>query len=328
MRELRKRKVYYRVAKFEHHLSNELNYHEKGETVLLPSLEDLIIQGLTQLNSHEYPIERQIDFLGYKQRLSLINGKMKCIKNCRVSALFSFREGDCVPAIGKDSMGARIIPEYVRTEQGELLDLAQEAVFFAIAGNHIAYYSDSHNADKKLQEFIEWFLFTKCKIFSNHITMHLESQINRTLREGIQKYGVKKICLTPSTSVTVSGSLLDDLKAAFINRLPDLKNSIIQEDLNWGRKAALEKCSFQLTITTGRGDSGIRQEALQYYCLQLNDAELAELKIELSNGDVYKQGDIVTSGSVSIEYISGVINQYSALNALSEWLETTLSNNQ
>lgn len=328
MRENRERKVHYRIAKFEHHLKYDLNDIEKNGTQLFPTLEDLIISALNQLKEKGIPAERQIDLFGYKQELSLVHGEMKSIYNCRVSVLFSSRKGDQVPAIGKDSMGVRIIPEHVRTEKGELLDPAQETVFFAISGNNIAYCSNLHNADKKLQEFFEWLLSEKCKILPENNIMYLESQMKRSIREGIQKYGIKRLCINPSTAVAITGSFLDEIKMAFINRLAKFTNPIIQDDLNWGRKAALEACSFQLTITTGRSDSGLKQEALQYYCLQLNDAELEEFKIELANGDVYNQGDIVTNGSITVEYNSGVINQYSVLKSLSEWLDNTLKNNQ
>lgn len=320
MREKRLRKVHYRVARFEHHLDQELN-NTDGILYGL-SLEDMVVAALMALKEENKTIERKIDLYGYKQELSLVDGKMSRLNQCCVSALISYRIGDRVPAISLDSKGTRIVSEHVRTEQGELLDPAQEIIFIAISGNNIAYYSDLHSADKKLNDFLIW-LLEQGHILKNNISMHLESRVSRSLREKIQKHGIKRIHLNSSTAMTVSGSggLLDDMKRVILERLSSSNEPIICDDLLQGRKAALESCSFQLIISTGRGNTGIKQEALQYYCLQLSDAELEDIKIELDNGEVYSHGDIVTSGSVNIEYDSGVISQYSALYTISRWLK-------
>lgn len=324
MREKRQRKVHYRVAKFEHHLEQELN--NTDDFLCKLSLEEMVTAALMTLKEEKKPIERKIDLYGYKQELSLVDGKMSQLNQCCVSALISYRIGDCVPAIGLDSNGRRIISEHVRTEQGELLDPAQEIIFIAISGNNIAYYSDLHSADKKLNEFLIW-LLEQGHILKNNISMHLESRVSRSLREKIQKHGIKRIHLNDSTAmkVSISGGLLDDMKRVILDRLSRCNEPIVCDGLLQGRKAALESCSFQLTISTGRGNTGIKQEALQYYCLQLSDAELENFKIELDNGEVYSHGDIVTSGSVCIEYDRGVISQYSALCAISRWLKDTES---
>lgn len=311
--ELRTRTLHYRKAKY-------IRYAEIANDVPLPdlSIESAIIEALKIFRDKGEDVSREINELNYIEQLDNSWGGFKQEKLGHSGIIFTARSGDMVAAKGEGENGSTIILAQPKDSNNEPRDPATKIVYFAISGNHITYFSDATNADERLKEFINWLLKRKTNIISEFFGIEFDAKFPINVRERIQQHGVKQIHLNSQTNVTIINSLTDRLKSIIFDTPAQEGDAIVETPAE--RRAALNACHFSLSISTGKRDIGLKQEALAFYCSNLPDRDLMQMSLVLGDDSQVKQGELMTTTKADIIYTNGVISKESARNQLIDWL--------
>lgn len=311
----RRRVVHYRKAEFEPHDAIFANCVETRtlEEMLRTAVQCLEAQG------------KELVFRRDNERteaLSLVNGMLPCSTGFDFpsSALFTVRPGDCVAAVATDNYGMRITSAHAQDpESGKKLDPARDITIFAVKGNHLAYISTVKNADGRLVEFFSWILQRMTRTLDTMFFLRLNSCFTAKAREKLDKVGIKKILMSTRRVSSADGGIINEAKRVTLDAIILPQSSII-------RRQALEECEYELIIRPGSKNAGIRQDAMRYYCEQMTDAQLSEVRVEFVDGSKFDCGDLIVDGAVNVEFDGSVIQQISAQRVVSEWLSGFLSN--
>lgn len=311
--EKRSRTLHYRKAKY-------VKYCEIARDEPLPSLslEEAFIKALTKISEQGETVERVVDNFNYTEQLDNSGGGFIAEKLGHSGIIFTARRGDMVAAKGESERGATVIMAQPKDINNAPRDPATKIVYFAIYGNHVVYFSDSSNSDERIRGFLNWLLKTKTNIISEFFGIELEAKLTSNIKARIKRHGVKQIHLNSNTEATVINNFSDKLKALFFNFSTQERDAIIETPAD--RRAALNACQFSLTISTGKKDTGIKQEALAFYCANLSDNDLAQLSLVLGDGSRVKEGELITETKVDIVFLQGVISPTSARKSLVDWL--------
>lgn len=311
--ELRTRTLHYRKARY-------IRYAELANEVPLPniSLESAIIEALKIVKKRGEAVAREVNELNYIEQLDNAWGGFVQERLGHTGIIFTARSGDMVAAKGEGENGSTIILAQPKDSNNEPRDPATKIVYFAILGNHITYFSDATNADERLKDFINWLLKRKTNIISEFFGIEFDAKFPTNVRARILNHGVKQIHLNSQTDVTIINGLTDRLKSLIFDTTAQEGEAIVETPAE--RRAALNACHFSLSISTGKRDIGLKQEALAFYCSNLSDRDLMQMSLVLGDDSQVKQGELITTAKAEILYTNGVISKESARNQLVDWL--------
>ena len=311
--------MYYRKAKFTKIL--DLQYNEESPK---STLEELLIEALKILKSNNESASRPLDF-NYTELLETTDGGLsRSVLPCvgHTGIIYRTREGDRVAASRGGTTQATIVSAQPIDDNNQPVPPANHITYFAIHGNHLVYFADSHNADKRLEDFFTWLICTKTNKLSSLYRLELIATFTDDVRNRITKHGVKHIKFNSQTEIGVVDGWGDRIKALlFAGNAKEPHIVSTTEE----RQAALNACEIILLVRTGTKNKGIKQEALADFCSKLPDEQLNQLSFELGDDTKIEQGEVTKTHKEYIEYDKGVAVEYSARRVLSSWL-TQISN--
>lgn len=300
----------------------ELPYNEETPK---DTLEYLLIEALADLKARNESASRLLDY-NYTELLETTDGGLsQAVTGCigYTGIIYRTRDGDRVAASKGGTSQATIVSAQPIDDDNQPVPPASHIIYFAVSENHLVYFADSCNADRRIEEFFSWLICTKTETLSSLYRLKLMATFTEDVRKRIKKHGVRQIRFNSQTEIGVLDGWGSKIRNLFFGG-GDNETKIINTTEE--QRAALNACEFVLYIKTGGKDRGIKQEALAEYCSELSDEQLNQLSFELGDGTKIAQGEVTKTTKVNIEFEKGVAVPYSARRALSSWLTQIAEN--
>lgn len=317
-KETRKRVCFYRKATFQPNF-------ELATGTPLPrfTLEEALQIAIDEQITKKEVIQLQANELDYIETIDIKDkGLMKISPSGRAGVIYMVRKGDFVAASNQTDLGSELIQAQIKDEQNNPKDPAINMTYFAVIGNHVAYFSEMGGADARLTYFFNDLLKRQTKTIEEFFTLELQPLFNPNVRERIKKHGVKRIGINSNTKAVVCNGFLERLKAAVLWEGEAGDNIIVPDSV----KASVNTCHFTCYITADAKDAGIKQDALGKYVSALTDEQLLGLSLTLGDDSTVREGEVSASGKLDVEFINGVISPTSAKLRLGKWLHDAIAN--